>query len=186
MNLKETGDCEALHERSAKPSRGIMCGHEKLNASVVFSFFVCICFEMPEGRSYLCASSFSVTKQRWACGVAPKCPIIPCVFFWFGISVSEQSIEHWTQQFCTTATYHITSIRPLLALSVRPHSVFQKELSWLKTNSGGRCVLVRGCRAGNQSDIVLCQTGSVWCVNGRGAIFPVTSQCVIKVIFKLS
>lgn len=86
----------------------------------------------------------ATAKQRRACGVAPKCPIIPCVFFWFGISVSGQSIERWTQQFCTTATYHITSIRPLLALSVRSHSGFQKELQWLKTNSEGWCVLVRG------------------------------------------
>lgn len=37
-------------------------------------------------------------------------------------------------------------------------------------------VLVRECRAGNPSDIVLYSASQARCVKGRGAILPITSQ----------
>lgn len=39
-----------------------------------------------------------------------------------------------------------------------------------------RCILVRGCRAGNQGYMVLYQASRVRRVNGRSASLPVTSQ----------
>lgn len=39
-----------------------------------------------------------------------------------------------------------------------------------------RCILVRGCRAGNQGYIVLYQASRVCRVNGRNASLPVMSQ----------
>lgn len=144
-----------------------MCGHEKLTSVkfILCKFILCYRRRFEDLEQEGC---YKATVSMW-CG--PSMSHNSMCFFWFGISVNEQSIEHWTQQFCTTATYHITSKRSLLALGVTfCYFLFGKELLWLKTNSGDWCVLM--CQAGNQSDTVLSYACLVWCADGRVPFFP--------------
>lgn len=47
-----------------------------------------------------------------------------------------------------------------------------------------RFVLDTGCRAGDQSFMVLHQAGRACCVSVRGAVFPATDQRIVKMVFE--
>lgn len=81
----------------------------------------------------------------------------------------------------------LVSLAPLplkktYAASSRP----VKKFRCYKCCCTARRVLARGRQAGNQSYIILYHGRQAHCVNGRGAISPVTSQWIAKMISKRS